>query len=169
MQHAEELFNPIFADIQQKIMRCLWIKWGMWKAEKTERCGRRRNQVTEGHDSIFTPMRLQLRKKKFRGKKRKHIQRRPWTLTFLPSRNLRAVPMLATQWILFSFLPCSHGWKEEKEQWTCTKQRETGGEMCDMNAAVKFYAEYGWKKNRFTSKRLRTKAGIIFSGIEMLK
>lgn len=29
--------------------------------------------------------------------------------------------MLATQWILFSFLPCSHGWKEKDKQ----KQSET--------------------------------------------
>lgn len=32
--------------------------------------------------------------------------------TFLPSRNLRAVPMLDTQWILLSCRPCSHGCRE---------------------------------------------------------
>lgn len=35
--------------------------------------------------------------------------------TFLPSRNLRAVPMLDTQWILLSWRPCSHGCREIRE------------------------------------------------------
>lgn len=34
-------------------------------------------------------------------------------LTFLPSRNLSAVPMLETQWILFSWRPCSHGLRQQ--------------------------------------------------------
>lgn len=50
------------------------------------------------------------------GVKKREKKWRHWTLTFLPSRKLRAVPMLATQWILFSFLPCSHGWEEWGDQ-----------------------------------------------------
>lgn len=61
-------------------------------------------------------------------KKNTNIKRRHWTLTFLPSRKFRAVPMLATQWILFSFLPCSHGWRGGgggiKWWWWREKRRE---------------------------------------------
>lgn len=90
----------------------IWMKEGcQWREGEA---GRKGKQVAQGQGSVFVLVGQQLsreccrRGKTWRGK---NIKRRGWTLTFLPSRKLRAVPMLATQWILFSFLPCSHGCK----------------------------------------------------------
>lgn len=94
-------------------------KWGMWEGGESKRRGGRGNRSHEVRIQCLHPRGSSWAGRAAGGVKteeeKKNIKRRLWTLTFLPSRKLRAVPMLATQWILFSFLPCSHGWKEKGE------------------------------------------------------
>lgn len=145
----------------------------MWECEDNER---REGKRSGSHEVKIQYLRPQgsrwagrgagrLRKKE----RQKHIKRRRWPLTFLPSRNLRAVPMLATQWILFSFLPCSHGWKEKGEQWIwkgskrdIERERKREGKMYQYMykklAQFKQTIKHRWKKysiNVFEIMRLR--------------
>lgn len=122
--------------IVRRFAKGINVDWGCGGGEeygysvvRVEMVGR--EWVTQGQDLLLVATRQQLSTedgierggRKREGEKNKRGRRRRWTLTFRPSRKLRAVPMLATQWILFSFLPCSQGWREKR---VVTKERRGG-------------------------------------------
>lgn len=107
------IYKPFAGMWKQSIMAS--DKSGVCKGGQSTRQRRRRNRPHKVRIQCLHPQGSSWARRAAEGEK-KNIKRRPWTLTFLPWRKFRAVPTLATQWILFSFFPGSHGWKEKEQR-----------------------------------------------------